>query len=285
MTRSLQLLTTGPQVLVQDLGRPGWAHLGVGRSGAADRGALRLANRLVGNPEGAAGLEVLLGSTTLRLRGGGVVAVTGARIEVGAGERSGHQDGPLAVGDGDVLRLGPVARGLRAYVAVRGGLAGPATLGSRSTDTLSGLGPAPLRPGDVVAVGPAPEAWPDVDQAPVASTTDPLVLRAVAGPRDDWFVAEALRVLVTATWRVGGDTDRVGTRLEGPELVRRTGGELASEGMVRGAVQVPPHGRPVVMGADHPVTGGYPVLVTVLDTDTDLLAQARPGDAVCFRLR
>ena len=283
MTPALLVLAAGPQLLVQDLGRAGWAHLGVGGSGAADRGALRLANRLVGNREDAAGLEVLLGGVTLRFTGRALVAVTGARLTVRLGDADRHQDGPLEVADGDELRLGQAGRGLRAYVAVRGGLGVPAVLGSCATDTLSGLGPAPLQDGDVVGVRAATTPWPGVDQAPVHGAPDPVVLRLVPGPRDDWFDDGTLDVLAGSTWTVGSDTDRVGTRLEGPELVGRTGGELASEGMVRGALQVPPHGRPVVMGPDHPVTGGYPVVATVLDADADLLAQARPGAAVRFR--
>lgn len=283
--RSLRVVTAGPQLLVQDLGRPGWAYLGVGRSGAADREALRLANRLVGNPEDAAAFEVLLGPATLRFAGGGLVAVTGARLRVRVGDVDRHQDGPVEVADGDDLRLGPAERGLRAYLAVRGGLDASPTLGSCAADTLSGLGPAPLRDGDEVAVGVAGTPWPGVDQAPVPPAPDPVVLRVVPGPRDDWFTDGTLDVLMRSTWTVSSDTDRVGTRLDGPELTRRTGGELASEGIVRGALQVPPHGRPVVMGPDHPVTGGYPVLATVVDADADLLAQARPGAGARFRFR
>lgn len=282
MSGPLEVVATGPQLLVQDLGRPGWAHVGVGRSGAGDRASLRLANRLVGNPEAAAGVESLLGGAALRLRAVTVVAVTGAAVEVHVDGREMHLDGPLTVPAGAVLRLGPARAGLRAYVAVRGGLVVAGTLGSGSTDTLSGLGPAPLVVGDLVGVGPAPSTWPDVDVAPRRPLGARLVLRVVPGPRDGWFTTDALAALTSAVWTVSPHSDRVGTRLEGPDLQRAVTGELPSEPMVTGAIQVPPHGRPVVMGPDHPVTGGYPVIATVLDRDTDLLAQARPGDPVRF---
>lgn len=284
MSATLEVVTTGPQLLVQDLGRPGWAHLGVGRSGAADRASLRLANRLVGNPEGAAGLESLLGGATLEARTATVVAVTGAAVGVRVDERELHLDGPLSIRAGSVLRLGAARTGLRAYLAVRGGLVVAETLGSMATDTLSGLGPGPLVVGDVLHAGRATVGWPVVDVAAVAraSRAGPLVLRVVPGPRQEWFTADALAALRTAVWTVSPESDRVGSRLEGPALARAVAGELPSEPMVRGAVQVPPHGRPVVMGPDHPVTGGYPVIATVVDHDADLLAQARPGDPVTF---
>ncbi|MDN5929581.1 MAG: biotin-dependent carboxyltransferase family protein, partial [Pseudonocardia sp.] len=184
---------------------------------------------------------------------------------------------------GQTLRLGPPPTGLRTYLAVRGGIEVEAVLGSRGTDVLSGVGPAPLAAGDLLPIGPEPAGLPLVDVAPVALPTgDAVTLRAVLGPRADWVADPA--ALATTTWTASGRSDRVGMRLEGPPLRRLDRGELPSEGMVRGAIQVPPGGEPVLFGADHPVTGGYPVVAVVLDADMDRAAQIRPGQQVRFRL-
>ncbi len=281
---TLEILAAGPLTLVQDLGRPGLAHLGVGRSGAADRRSHALANRLVANPADRATLEITMGGFTARVHGGSVdVALTGA-------DSSPRADGiPFGINsirrldDGDVLALGIPRAGLRTYLAVRGGIAVTPVLGSRSYDTLSQIGPAPLQPGDIVAVGPAPEDFPELDQAPAAPVTaDPVELRVVPGPRDDWF--DDPDALVRTVWAVSEHSDRVGVRLNGAPLSpRRPGRQLASEGAIRGAIQVPPSGQPVILGPDHPVTGGYPVIGVVADSDTDTLAQLRPGQGVRLR--
>jgi biotin-dependent carboxylase-like uncharacterized protein len=183
---------------------------------------------------------------------------------------------------GQVLRLGVPPTGLRTYLAVRGGIAVEPVLGSRSTDVLSGLGPEKLTPGAVLPVGPEPEAVPLVDVAPVAvPPAGDVVLRAVPGPRAD-FLADPGE-LVRTTWTASSRSDRVGMRLEGPALERAGSRELPSEGLVRGAIQVPPGGEPVLFLADHPVTGGYPVVAVVLDADVDRAAQVRPGQHVRFR--
>jgi biotin-dependent carboxylase-like uncharacterized protein len=168
-------------------------------------------------------------------------------------------------------------------VPVRGGLTVDHVLGSAAGDTLSGLGPAPLQPGDLLAVGPEPDRPWLLDVAPVAPPTGATVtLRAVLGPRADW-IADA-EALTDRTWTVSSRSDRVGMRLEGEPLRRSDRRELPSEGMVRGAIRVPPGGEPVVFLADHPVTGGYPVVAVVVDADVDHAAQARPGQTVRFRL-
>jgi biotin-dependent carboxylase-like uncharacterized protein len=256
----------------------------VPRSGAADRAALRLANRLVANDdEGAAAIEVLLGGLAVRAHGVRTVALAGAAAPADVdGTPVGHHS-VVTLRPGQTLTLGPPPTGLRTYLAVRGGLAVDHVLGSAAADTLSGLGPAPLAPGDVLAVGPEPELPWLVDLAPVAPPTGTTVtLRAVLGPRADW-IADA-EALARTTWTVSSRSDRVGMRLEGDALRRTDRGELPSEGMVRGAIQVPPGGEPVVFLADHPVTGGYPVVAVVVDADVDRAAQARPGQSVRFRL-
>ena len=283
---ALEVLAPGPLSTVQDLGRPGWAALGVGRSGAADRGSLRLANRLVGNPEDAAAVEVTFGGLAVRASADLVVAVTGAPapLRVSGRPRATHAAVLLAAGQEAVLEAPPV--GLRSYLAVRGGVAVEPVLGSRSTDVLAGLGPPPLRAGDRLPVGPPPAApVPVVDVAAVATPGgDDVVLRAVPGPRADWFTGAALDVLGATRWVASADSDRVGVRLDGGRLERSRTGELPSEGMVAGALQVPPSGQPVLLLADAPTTGGYPVVAVVVAADVDRAAQLRPGQGVRIRL-
>ncbi len=281
--RALEVVRVGPLALVQDLGRPGHAAVGVPRSGAADRAALRLANRLVANDEGAAAVEVLLGGLAVRAHGLRTVALTGAAAPADVDRTPVAHHSVITLRPGQTLTLGPPPTGLRSYLAVRGGLVVDAVLGSASSDTLSGLGPAPLAAGDVLTVGAEPDRPWLLDLAPVAPPTgDPVTLRAVRGPRADWIADPA--ALTHTTWTVSSRSDRVGMRLEGEPLRRTDRPELPSEGMVRGAVQVPPGGEPVVFLADHPVTGGYPVVAVVVDTDVDRAAQIRPGQSVRFRL-
>jgi len=279
--RALEVLATGALALIEDLGRPGLAATGVGRSGAADRSALRLANRLVANAEDAAGVEVVFGGFAARARGPLTVALTGAPAPAEVdGTPVGHH-AVVRLRAGQVLRLGTPPTGLRTYLAVRGGITVPPVLGSRSTDVLSGLGPEKLAPGTVLPVGPEPDAVPLVDVAPVAVPPGgEVVLRAVPGPRAD-FLADPTAPART-TWTASSRSDRVGMRLEGGTLDRAGPGELPSEGIVRGALQVPPGGEPVLFLADHPVTGGYPVVAVVLDADVDRAAQVRPGQRVRF---
>lgn len=289
----LDVVRAGPATTVQDLGRPGLAHLGVTRSGAADRRALRLANRLVGNPEGVAGLEVTLGGLAVRPSADVEVAVTGAGGPLDVDGRPVGRNAVLHVRAGQVLALGTATAGLRRYLAVRGGVAVPAVLGSRSRDTLAGIGPEALREGDRLPVGPPPPGPPLVDLAPVA---DPLsgevVLDAVRGPRDDLLPAAVVDRLWAVRWSVDPASDRVGVRLalphddvqHGPDPAAQSGaGSVPSEGMVRGAVQVPPSGLPVLFLADHPVTGGYPVVAVLTDASADRAAQLRPGQGVRLR--
>jgi KipI family sensor histidine kinase inhibitor len=292
----VEVLRPGPLATVQDLGRPGYGHLGVSRSGAADPGSLMRANELAGNPAGAAGIELTLGRAAFRFPGGAVVALAGAQAPVsviGAPGEAGPDAGfgrALTLPAGAELRVGGPARGLRTYLAVRGGLAGPAELGSQSADLLAGLGPARLEAGDSLGIAVADiQRWPAADPgAPWpgdAGEEGPVTLRVRAGPRDDWFADGALGVLCGAKYTVTPASDRTGLRLDGPALTRARAGELPSEGMVTGALQVPPDGRPILLLADHGVTGGYPVLAVVVSADIGRAAQLRPGRPVRFRLQ
>lgn len=278
---TLEILRTGPLALIEDLGRPGLAHLGVTRSGAADRRAHTLANRLVTNPHDRATVEITLGGFTARVCGGDVtVAVTGADTDPAVNGKPFGINSIHYAHDGDVISLGVSYAGLRSYLAVRGGFDVAPVLGSRSYDVMSAIGPRPLEPGDVLPVGDHTEDFPEVDQAPLAALDDDVLeLRVVPGPRDDWFVDPD--VLVRTNWQVTNRSDRVGMRLVGMPLDHRwPDRQLPSEGATRGAIQVPPNGFPVILGPDHPVTGGYPVIGVLVDDDIDKASQARPGQTV-----
>ncbi|MFD5224297.1 carboxyltransferase domain-containing protein [Microbacterium sp. NPDC058342] len=289
--RGVEVVRPGLQLLVQDLGRYGHAALGVSASGIADRTALRDANRAVGNRPDAAVLESV-GGAVLRFHGDGVAAVAGAAGELAltdaAGvERTVRHGAPFAVVDGDELVLAHPGAGLRHVIAVRGGLVAHAALGSVASDTLAGLGPAPLTAGDVVEVGgEAPHAvdpFPQARMLPVPGET--VVLDITLGPRDEWFTAAALQTLADQEWAVTPRSDRVGIRLHGDvPLERAVAGELPSEGAVNGAIQVPPDGQPVLFLPDHPLTGGYPIIGALTDRCLDLAGQLPPGARVRFRI-
>jgi len=283
--RVLTVKATGPLTTVQDLGRSGYAHLGVPLSGAADRGSLKLANRLVGNDESAAGLEVTTGGLRVIARTTMLVAVTGATADLTIDGTPAAFATAIRVRGGEELALGPSTSGLRSYVSVRGGVAVPAVLGSRSTDLLSGLGPPPVAVGDELPVGPSPGAWPSATEAPMPfpSAEGDVTLWATPGPR-------RLRVdnpdrLYRGLWRVDADSNRIGVRLiraddtdaltHPPHL-----DPLPSEPMPLGAIQIPPGGDPVLFLADHPTTGGYPVIAVLTADSIDRAAQLRPGDIV-----
>lgn len=280
--RALAVVRAGALTTVQDRGRPGHAHLGVPRSGALDTPAAALANRLVGNPVEAAVLETTLNGCAVRPRSAVTVAVAGAPCPVTVDGRPAPWGVPVRVPAGALLDVGAARAGLRSYVAVSGGVAVDPVLGSRSTDLLSGLGPPPLTDGAVLPLGHPGDVPARVDVVPQPGPPAELVLRVTPGPRDDWFTAGALRTLTTAGYRVSSASNRIGLRTEGPSLERAVSGELPSEGMVLGAVQVPPDGRPVVFLADHPTTGGYPVIAVAVTADLPAAAQAVAGTPVRF---
>lgn len=280
--RAFSVVRAGALTTVQDLGRPGHAHLGVARAGALDAPAHRLANRLVGNPESAATLETTLTGCAVRLRRDTVVAVTGAPCPVTVDGRPAPWGAPVLVPAGAVLDAGAATHGLRSHLAFAGGVDAEPVLGSRATDLLSGLGPEPLADGAVFPLG-APYGPPAaVDTAAQPAPPTELVLPFLPGPRDDWFTAGGLRTLATGRFRVSAASNRIGLRTEGPGLERARDGELPSEGMVLGALQVPPDGLPVLFLHDHPTTGGYPVVGVVPERHLAAAAQAVPGTPVRF---
>jgi biotin-dependent carboxylase-like uncharacterized protein len=280
MKRSVTIIRTGPLALVQDLGRPGHAHLGVPPSGAVDSHSLTLANRLVGNPEGAAGLELLLGGAQITADASCTVAVTGPAVRVWIDGKLVDSHQPVHLAKGATIEIGTPDSGLRCYLAVSGGIDLPEELGSRSTDLLSGIGPEPVRDNDVLPLG-TPNPATGADVVPPVQVRQTLVVPIRLGPRDDWF-DDAETQLRQGSWTVSDRSNRVGARLQGTKLNRRDG-EIPSEGMITGAVQVPPDGQPVVFLNDHPTTGGYPVIGVVDRDHLRFLGQARPGTSVRFR--
>ena len=298
------VLDAGPLTTVQDEGRSGWAHLGVSGSGFLDRASARWANRLVANPEGAALLETTLGGAGFRVLVDTRVAVTGARAEVRVDGWAAPQDEAFTVPAGSALHIGAARSGVRSYVAFAGGVDVPPVLGSRSTDLLGGLGPSPLSPGQGLRLGVAPVPFRAARRGAAGGAAGRTVgthgllprdvhgavpvppvwqLRVWAGPGAGWM--DDVRVLDGVELVAGSGSNRVGLRLERPSrALSRRPGEMTSEPVVTGAVQLPPSLEPVVFLADHPTTGGYPVVAVVVDEDLDLCARVRPGERVRLRL-
>ena len=294
-TPTLSVVQPGMQTLIEDLGREGSAHLGAGLAGVMDRTAMRDANHAVGNRTDAAVLEVLFGGFKARALRPCIIAVAGAQIDVTVRPESGPArreslNTPFALIEGDTLELGAPMRGARSVVALRGGIEAPASLGSVSTDTLVKLGPPPVAAGDIISTGGATAGAVNTSshQAP-ATTEAQTMLRVVFGPRDFWFSADEQRRFLDQRWIVSPDSNRIGIRFtvdtDNPDarpLERAKTGELLSEGMALGSLQVPPSGTPVLLANDQGITGGYPIIAVVLAEDLPLAAQLAPGDAVRF---
>lgn len=262
---SLEIVELGVATTVQDGGRRGLAHLGVPAAGAVDPGLMGLLNRSVGNPADAAVLETA----------GGLVVSARRDLLVATSQH----DAPVGLRLGQALTVRADGRRQWHYLAVRGGVDVDQVLGSRSHDTLSGLGPPGLIAGEAISVGPEPDG--SVAEMVPARRHDGRV-RVWPGPRADWFAPDAFDALTSSPWRVTV-ASRVGVRLTGPPLERVVERELPSEGLVRGAIQVPPDGDPIMMLADHPTTGGYPVLAVVDPDDVAAVAQSTSGSSMSFR--
>lgn len=276
---------------VQDAGRPGSAHLGIGPAGAADGPALRLANALVGNEPDAAGLEITLAGPEVRIDTDAIIALTGAPLPYAS-----LNGAPVAmwqrhpVPAGSRLAMGPLASGCRSYLAISGGITLPAWRGSRSTDVNAGLGPLPraLTDNDSLpldcaghAADPEDPGW-SLDPAPWFRTTTTRTLRLLPGSHTHQLQPAAHTTLTEQPFTIGNDSNRVGVRLDGTTLALSESLQMVSEGVAAGVVQLPPDGRPVIMGPEHPVTGGYPRIAQVAGVDLPELAQCRPGDTLRF---
>jgi biotin-dependent carboxylase-like uncharacterized protein len=293
----LRVVKPGPFSTFQDLGRRGRGHQGVARSGAFDQQAHRLANRLVGNDLEAATIEILLGPCEFESTGDVIVSITGTDplAMVGRYDSAAEVDsrGPwmqlrevscnMAFGlhAGEYLRIGTPSNGLRTYLSVRGGFGIASVLGSRSYDSLGQIGPSPLRADDLLLIGPSPSADAWFELVPLHPPADPIGIPLLLGPRHDWLSETALASLASLTWTIDPASNRTGIRFAGPPLERRQG-ELPSEAMIPGAVQLPPSGLPIVLGPDGGTTGGYPVIGVIPESGLNALAQRRPGQEVRF---
>lgn len=264
--RYVQIDAAGLATTIQDLGRQGWTALGVSPSGAIDRATARQMNRLVGNHESAAVFETA----------GGLTLSADAPIVIA----SSHERSPLVLGPRDSYRVHAPAEQNYAYVAVRGGIDIAPVLDSRSFDTHSRIGPPPVAPGDRYAIGPDPGSALGVDLAPPPRPV--ARIRLWPGPHRGWFDDRSLAALLSARWTITSSIDRIGMRLSGPALTRRVRREFPSEPLVAGAIQVANDEQPMVMLADHPTTGGYPVIAVVDHDDLGILAQYRPGTVAMF---
>jgi biotin-dependent carboxylase-like uncharacterized protein len=281
------VLDPGPQTTVQDLGRPGHLRYGIPPSGPVDREAFVLANRLVGNPDGATALECTLIGPHLQIQTACAIAVTGAAMPLTVNDREAPRWATLPLRAGDLVRLGPAREGVRGYVAVAGGLALPPVLGSCATylrGRLGGLGGRALRRGDRLPIGPGPlpprrrvraEARPDYAAEPE--------IRVVLGPQDDRFTAEGIAAFLGGPYRMSPQSDRMGARLQGPPVAHARGHDIISDGIALGSVQVPGDGQPIVLLVDRQSTGGYTKIATVCSFDIGRVGQVKPGARLRFR--
>jgi antagonist of KipI len=287
--KPIQVQIPGFLTTVQDLGREGFGPMGVSPSGAADPVPLRLGNRLVGNPENAAALEMTLLGGAFLFPEGGIIALTGS--DFGAT----LDDAPVAlwasfeVAAGQTLRIGPTRSGARCYLCVQGGIDVPPFLGSASTHLLSGLGGLegrPLRKGDLLETGPSDGIFQRRTIAPrVLERLAPRkILRVTAGPQADWFPEPALAGFLGNAYRVTEEANRMGIRLEGPVITASHAGQMITEGVSLGAVQVPPGGRPIILFVEQQTTGGYPKIANVISADLSSVGQLRPRDEIRFEL-
>ncbi|OHV21810.1 MULTISPECIES: 5-oxoprolinase/urea amidolyase family protein [Rhizobium] len=291
---TLKVLAAPMPALFQDLGRFGQTGQGVSSSGALDQGALKAANRIVGNAAGTPCLEIILGGFSFEVSGRAVMALTGAPCPISIRDAQGRTIAvetyrPISLEPGDVVTLGHAPCGMRSYVSIRGGLCVGPVLGSASTDTLAVVGPDPVTTGTILTVKTAVQSLDSVSLSEAPAFAFPasgeiVTLDVIMGPRSDWFTEAGIASLSGQLWQVTPQSNRVGIRLSGDTaLERKDKAELPSEGTATGAIQVPHSGQPVLFLADHPMTGGYPVIGTVAEYHLDLAGQIPVNARICFR--
>jgi allophanate hydrolase len=289
MNAGLKVLAPGLHTTVQDLGRPGYQAIGVPVSGALDSVCLRLANALVGNPLGAAALEVLISGPTFEVAADTVrvaLAGTGSSLAIGAEKAHVEAGQSVTLPRGEIVEIVAGRQSACCYLAVEGGIAVPMVLGSASTyvrAALGGLDGRALCSGDVVplAVARASERAELRLSAPMPATAGQPI-RVVLGPQQEYFTEEAVAALLGAEFRISPSSDRMGMRLDGPLLELHRGWDIVSDAIVTGAIQVPGSGQPILLLADHQTTGGYPKIATVISADLPVVGRRRPGDALRF---
>jgi KipI family sensor histidine kinase inhibitor len=289
-----KVLAAPMPAVFQDLGRLGQTGQGVSASGALDRGAFNAANRIVGNPANSPGLELTLGGFSFESTSRAVIGLAGAACSVTVRDLAGRERAfatyqPVSLEPGDIVTIGHPRKGMRAYLAVRGGFDVAPVLGSAATDTLAVVGPEPVTAGTVLALkerkhGLASVSNDEVPAFELPAAGDVVTLDVVLGPRTDWFTQKGIETLSAQLWQVTPQSSRVGIRLAGDvPLERKDSAELPSEGTANGAIQVPHSGQPVLFLADHPLTGGYPVIGAVAEYHLDLAGQIPINAKIRFR--
>ena len=279
---TIEVISPGMFTTVQDLGRPGYGILGVSRCGAADPVALRLGNKLVGNPENSAALEMTLLGGTFRFTSNATVALTGAECGLPMWRT-------LSVAGGETLKIGGMQFGSRCYLCVQGGIAVPLFAGSASTHVLSGLGGfkgRALQKGDVLHIGQPPAIAGNrfIASETLALLAPRKILRVTAGPQAQQFSGAAMRSFYRSTFQVTDDSNRMGLRLNGALIEAPFGGQMITEGVSLGAIQIPASGQPIILFVDQQTTGGYPKLANVITADLPSVGQLRPRDQIKFEL-
>jgi biotin-dependent carboxylase-like uncharacterized protein len=289
MSSGFRIVKAGLQCSVQDSGRIGYQSYGIATSGALDLRSLAIANILVGNPAGEAALEAALIGPELEIESGNIMAITGADMEPRLNGEAVPQYAAFAVNPGDILSLGAAVSGCRAYIAFAGGLDLPLVMGSRSTNFMCSLGGfegRALRADDSIGFR-SPFAPLDPDSRRRARTENfsgqVATLRVVAGPQDEFFTQAGIDTFYEAEYRLTERSDRMGCVLEGPIVQAKGKTDIVSDGIPLGAIQIPSHGKPIIMLAERQTTGGYAKIATVISTDIPLLAQRRPGEKVAFK--
>lgn len=283
----IRVLDPGPQTTVQDLGRRGYLRYGIPESGPVDRAAFVLANRLVGNPDGAAGVECTLAGPRIEMLRAGAIAATGAEMPLSVNDREAPRWRALPVRAGDVVRLGPARSGVRGYLAFAGGLDVPPVLGSRSTYLRGGLGGyngRALQRGDELGGGAAgPPPGRAVRPAAVPRYDTEAEIRVILGPQADRFTPGGIAAFLEGPYEMTPRSDRMGARLRGPRIEHARGHDIVSDGIPLGGVQVVGDGQPIVLLVDRQSTGGYTKIAAVCSFDIGRLGQVRPGERLRFR--
>ena len=285
--RSLLIHEPGPLTTIQDLGRPGYLRVGIPESGPVDRDAFVLANRLVGNADEAAGLECTVMGPRLEFTDERVVAVTGADLPVALNGAEAPRWEGFRVKAGDVLKLGAARTGVRAYVAISGGIDTPPALGSRATyvrGQLGGLGGRRLEKGDGVPLGrPRAARLGRVRAERVPDYAGEPEIRVVLGPQDDRFTERGIAAFLDGPYEMSPQSDRMGARLRGPLIEHACGHDIISDGIPLGGIQVVGDGQPIVLLVDRQSTGGYTKIATVCSFDIARVGQVKPGQRLRFR--
>lgn len=287
---TLKVNKPGFLTTLQDLGRIGYQEFGMPVAGAMDPFSLQIANKLVGNEPGEGALEITMMGPELEFIGEALIAITGADLSPVINGRQVPMWQSFLVKTGDILTFKGLKKGCRSYVAVAGGFDVPLIMGSKSTylkGKLGGFEGRALKAGDTLKINSKDEKTKSYKGAFLPEKLRPVygnnyTIRVILGPQDDYFTDEGIRTFLNSTYKITNEADRMGLRLDGPKIQHKEGADIISDGIALGSVQVPGHGNPIVMMADHQTTGGYTKIATVITPDINLMGQAKPGDSIQF---